>query len=427
MVTHHHEASMTSLTSAFTSNKRPRIESPPPPPPRDLDINDLPDEALAVVAQFLTKSSRALFAVAITAPSSSWRRGSESDVDDDVDVVIDQCTTIEKREDFAKPSSPACQAILSLNPDLNENLNDDTNNNWSTLDFAELEPNLARRLTDDDLHAILTCIDASKNLQVLKMTNCSNITGRGLIPLRGSRVVKQIDLSLVGKYDNPAFKICQPADVDDDDDDDDATTNNDTMRPLADSTNRNNKLPRITEHEVLPILDSIIDATPRAALEQLTLPKSFRNGASPTSLVEDFIFKYDSHLEVLGGPCTKCKCNSRQQHHREGNVEEEEEEHECSVWGNENINGNPWFIDDEESQFYACQNFTCYVCLGHYCLGGCVGHCSECERSYCIDCNPILACDGCSKEKCRECWKTKSCGCVVESVVTEEERVTVEG
>jgi len=386
---------MTSLsTSTFTSNKRPRIVAPSPTPPPDLDIIDLPDEALAVVAQFLTKPSQALFAVAITAPSSSWLRF-ESDVDVN---VIDQCTKI----------SPACQAILSLNPDLNENLNDDSNN-WSTLDFADLETNLARRLTDDDIHAILTCIDAKSNLQVLKMTNCINITGRGLMPLRGSSVLKQIDLSLVGKYDNPKFKMCQPVD--------DAT--NIMMCQLVDSTKHNNKLPRITEHQVLPILDSIIDATPRASLVQLTLPKSFRNGASPTSLMEDFIFKYDSHLEVLGGTCTKCKFTS-QQHHQEEGTEEEEEEMECHVWGNENINGNPWFVDDEESQFYACQNFTCYVCLGHYCLGGCVGHCSECERSYCSDCNPILACDGCSKEKCGECWKTKSCGCVVENVVTEQ-------
>eukprot|EP00579_Thalassiosira_antarctica_P014066 CAMPEP_0201944352 /NCGR_PEP_ID=MMETSP0903-20130614/52943_1 /ASSEMBLY_ACC=CAM_ASM_000552 /TAXON_ID=420261 /ORGANISM="Thalassiosira antarctica, Strain CCMP982" /LENGTH=113 /DNA_ID=CAMNT_0048487319 /DNA_START=74 /DNA_END=412 /DNA_ORIENTATION=- len=49
------------------SSKRRRIT------PHSLHITDIPDATLSVVGKFLTKPSQALFAVAMTAPSSSWR------------------------------------------------------------------------------------------------------------------------------------------------------------------------------------------------------------------------------------------------------------------------------------------------------------------------------------------------------------------
>lgn len=37
---------------------------------------------------------------------------------------------------------------------------------WEVLDFADIEKALAVRLTDDDVGAVLVCIDAKNNLKV---------------------------------------------------------------------------------------------------------------------------------------------------------------------------------------------------------------------------------------------------------------------
>ena len=131
-------------------------------------ISNLPDGLLADVASYLAKSSRAFFAVAMTAPSASWREDS-------------QC--------IRRPSE-AADAILS-------------SAQWDKLDFGDIEKFLAEKLTDDDVHSILLSINAKTTLKILKLTGCINITGTGLGPLRDSVVVRQIDLSLVGYHESP--------------------------------------------------------------------------------------------------------------------------------------------------------------------------------------------------------------------------------
>jgi len=112
--------------------------------------------------------SRALLAVAFNAPSSSsWN-----------DYDLHRQSSISK-------------AIVSAQQ-------------WDVLDFEDIEKDLAQQLTDDDVYATLTCINARDVLKRLKLCGCTNIKGIGLNPLRGSTVlVEQIDISLVGRYDNP--------------------------------------------------------------------------------------------------------------------------------------------------------------------------------------------------------------------------------
>ena len=57
---------------------------------------------------------------------------------------------------------------------------------------------MAKKQTDRNIHDILICIDAVNNVKRLTLTNCTKITGIGLRPLRGSLIIEQIDLSLVG-------------------------------------------------------------------------------------------------------------------------------------------------------------------------------------------------------------------------------------
>ena len=89
--------------------------------PNILHISDLPDGFLADVVTYLSKPSRAIFAVAMTAPASTW------------------C-----KINIPKPSAMS-KVIMS-------------SSDWSELDFADAERSLAKKLTDDDLGAILQCV-----------------------------------------------------------------------------------------------------------------------------------------------------------------------------------------------------------------------------------------------------------------------------
>lgn len=69
------------------------------------------------------------------------------------------------------------------------------------LDFGDLEKEVAARLKDEDLRGVLKCVNLS-SLTTLKLTNCINIIGHGLEPLRNANAIKQIDLTLVGRHES---------------------------------------------------------------------------------------------------------------------------------------------------------------------------------------------------------------------------------
>lgn len=55
-----------------------------------------------------------------------------------------------------------------------------------------------KTITDDQLRVFLTNINAKENTQKLSLVGCVNIRGPGLEPLRGSRVLEDIDLRVRG-------------------------------------------------------------------------------------------------------------------------------------------------------------------------------------------------------------------------------------
>ena len=114
-------------------------------------ITDLPSGILAHAASFLAEPSKALFAIALDKNSA------------------------------ASPNERSAAIVGS---------------HWDTLDFGEIEKELAIKLIDDDIEKVLQCIDAVNKVKRLKLTNCVNITGVGLVPLCGSAIINQIDLSL---------------------------------------------------------------------------------------------------------------------------------------------------------------------------------------------------------------------------------------
>lgn len=106
---------------------------------------------------------------------------------------------------------------------------------WVSLNFNEIDKSLARRLTDDDLGAMLATINAVKTLRRLNINGCTGISGIGLEPLFGSIVLNEMNLSTL--HDNS------------------------TYHPLS-------------EEAVLPILDSIIIKDDRS-LTNIEIPSSW--------------------------------------------------------------------------------------------------------------------------------------------------------
>ena len=92
--------------------------------------------------EYLLTLSVALFAAALTAPSSSWRKFNL------------------KR----KPSAISNVILSALQ--------------WGVLDFEDIGKQLASKLTDDDIGSVLTCLNAVTKVKLLKITGCTNISRR---------------------------------------------------------------------------------------------------------------------------------------------------------------------------------------------------------------------------------------------------------
>ena len=125
--------------ASIQTNKRRRTDN------AVIHISDLPVGIIVDVSAYLSKPSRAMLAVAFTAPSSSWSNS--------------------KNIKLYHQSSSTSKAIIS-------------SSKWDILDFVDIEKSLANRLSDDDMSAVLQCINAQDVLKKLKLTGCINL-GQG--------------------------------------------------------------------------------------------------------------------------------------------------------------------------------------------------------------------------------------------------------
>jgi hypothetical protein len=358
----------TSTDAMASTSSSCRVFPPPPPLPC---ITDVPDEALSSIAEYLVLPSRALFALAMTrvmtkksqasSPSSSTtcrailgrptyrpadgRRPLDrppNDDDDEDDVFLFH------GKEFSSSSSPS--------------------SNWTSLDFGELDPSLAGRLDDDDLRGVLSCVDAYRELGVLRLTGCVGISGAGLSGLMGSNVLERIDLCPLPNMAHRRRRVVVSRGVDDEDEEDDVE---DGTSCLLDET------------IVLPILISLIDSPGGRRLRHVHLPKKFR--CSKSSILDDFIERYDEYLEgCMGGDkCSRCRVGS---------------------WGDMDGGGNPWMFEKRDSPSYGLQNYTCHVCANHYCTeNDCVSRCHACDRAYCTDCVVLVECAKTGAKVCDMC------------------------
>eukprot|EP00984_Skeletonema_dohrnii_P019122 scaffold9073_cov180-Skeletonema_dohrnii-CCMP3373.AAC.9 len=313
------------MASANDSSKRRRLLNDASPDAGCL--SDLPSGILTHVANYLAPPSRALFSAALTNQNTA---------------ASDERNT----------------AIVS--------------NEWTTLDFGGIEKDLAERLSDDDIGAVLQCIDAANRVKKLKLTNCVNITGAGLEPLRRSTIIEQIDLSLVGDHQCPYI----------------------------------NPYPPISREFVLPILDSIIERE-GCSLRHVQYPYEWRAEEMRHLLVdrgvlisvrtekvrefEQILRRYNEMLVNRGVSCLKCNVNLPP---------------ENGSWG---------------CSSYGSQNYTCYECLKHYCEvctddddKDMLSYCLLCEKRLCTDCQKKKWCYGCEGDFCMDCTDFTDCsGCGV--------------
>lgn len=228
---------------------------------------------------------------------------------------------------------------------------------WDTLDFGHVEKKLAERLSDNEINAILSCIDAVHKLKILKLTNCINITGVGLEPLRGSRIIAKIDLSLVGEHKSP---LLDPE-------------------------------PPICCDVVLPILYSTLNGE-GSALKQIQFPKKWRDlNAPPDEAFFQFMRRFNDIMDSRGiNRCLDCN-------------EEVPYFEFCVSWG---------------ESWYGRQCFTCWSCSNPQCIDCEVNRrnrkkphvvCGTCEKCYCSDCSTTYKCSWCEDGFCRECTPPAKC------------------
>ncbi|KAL7524379.1 hypothetical protein ACHAWF_000930 [Thalassiosira exigua] len=302
-------------------------------------MEDLPRETLENVATFLAKPSRALLAVAMPEPSSFRRR------------------LIEVR----RPSTTSL-AVLGITS-RNEHLTED---DWSVLDFGEIEESLATKLTDDDVCRVLRAIDAVNNLKRLNLSGCVNITGMGMEPLYNSTVLEQIDLGLIRPKKSPALR----------------------QEPL------------MSQDAVLPILTSIVGHD-GSSLKYIMLPKNWRS--NPNEDLTEFVGFYDQSI----GQRLRCSV--------------------CERFLSATMRQVFWHPDRQP--IYGLQFGTCAKCLKSFCInclnwrcdvcehvicGNCTDHdipCMVCGEKSCWDCKgPRLnICHICHRISCKGCYRT--CGC----------------
>ena len=67
---------------------------------------------------------------------------------------------------------------------------------WDRFDFGDLDSELAARLDDDDLGAVLACVGAKDKVKELHLTGCTGLSGEGLAAVKGSTALQRMHLQM---------------------------------------------------------------------------------------------------------------------------------------------------------------------------------------------------------------------------------------
>eukprot|EP00985_Skeletonema_marinoi_P002841 scaffold1170_cov125-Skeletonema_marinoi.AAC.15 len=373
-------------------------------------IAAFPIKLLKHIANYLDKPSRALFAVSLgnfdisyisSKISASIKESTASlfkrrKISDDIPLRLADIPTEALQHAASFIASPSQTLFgLSIAAVNDEKLNRSSfavvGDEWDILDFGEIEKDLAMRLSDDDIKAVLLCIDAANRVKKLSLANCINITGSCLEPLRGSETIEQIDLSLVGDHEEPTLtEIWHPPIKMEY-----WCSREDVVVPFD---------PPISCELVLPILDSIIEREGNV-LKHLQFPKSWRRPYDPLPALGSFLKRYNQMLMNRNSMCLRCNRNLPSRGY---------------TWTRSSSN---------RYEDFGIQNHTCSQCMKHYCYrcndedaveqynertspwgegntNFMLERCKKCERDYCTDCSAIHQCSLCTSYHCADSCKT---------------------
>lgn len=212
-----------------------------------LCLANMPHDHLTAIADYLPKSSRALFAVALTAPSKSFRISNWKGKLSEASKAIITSTV----PSLIPSPNKGAKGYNSVEKDLLTKYYGTSN--WSTLCFLDIKiDNLVDKLSEDDIGAVLVCIDAKNKLKSLRLADCKDIVGNALEPLCESKVLKKIQFG------------------------------------------RNNG--KLSSSIVVPILNSIVD-TDGNSLRDIVLPHSWKSvKARNEQPLNNFLVKFNESI-----------------------------------------------------------------------------------------------------------------------------------
>jgi len=324
---------------------------------------DLPHEQLVMIADYLPKTSRALLAVALTAPSKSFRKaGWKGELSDLAKVIMSSL----------KPSYKYSQNSITTTKERERLKEYYELASWEVLDTSDIS-DLAKKLTDDDIGAILVCIDAKNKLQKIHLYNCQKISGIGLETLHKSMVLEDI------------------------------------VTPV-----------RGSKELISSMINSILDMDGHS-LRKLKLPKKWRKGkARNESPVKEVLTRF--HEMLVNNRDTKCvRCNNEPWLYWDEDYEDDDPFFHLTCLTcfksvcNKCIEGSGWDDDDapKVKNCDRCNVLLCNDCEKHTECQSCKScFCSLCAKEEGVDaafscwnfeCYPT--CMGCSpsNDSCNEC------------------------
>jgi hypothetical protein len=348
-----HSAGEQAISATFDSNNKRRKSC------TDMNITDFDNDLVRRIAIYLPKTSRALLAVALTVESSDWKKVEWTK------LTTPSLLSLWGNKKMIQPSSGTKALIL---PSSKRHVGKEFyeidikytetktrhirnkwrcyhhfyHNAWNEIDFGDLDPQLAGKLTDDDIAAVLACTDALHKLKTLILTGCTGIGGCGLRPICGSKVLQRLDMSL-------AFKS---------------------------STHYE---PFLSKTIVMQVLESIVDSE-QSSLKYIQFPKMWRDELFQSGQFDEFFSKYDQSGNRRNIRCAKC-CNLC---------------HEVLSSGSRVPNTHA----SQDSTCYNCLQNFCYECAVDEDLAiPQLAACQGCEKEFCHNCVEMICCDTCVEEE----------------------------
>ena len=339
--------------------------------------------------------------------------------------------------------------LASCNKALQTRVYRDCAQAWRSILFQQHVPESYRsRLTDYQLSTLLTRVNARDVTTLLYLTDCDQIRGPGLAPLRNSSLLRDIDLRGTAADENPIpfltiLRTMIPHKLTD------VTLDLETLQDpvVVDFFQclREAKMKQVQDeglvcagcHDIIPVQSRqcIPNRLGHQMFSCLNCDRLFcRRGSCPTGVRECGVcyetYCNDCDIAFQCYLCGKSYCN------------ECSKDYKCNDCGNQccqecDDENDEWILscNNQECCRYVCRKCaqtpegcendcllclhcqelgSCSVCKRDFCVrctDGCM-HCIQCSKSFCGDCmNPgrVRKCGACQQTYCNDCREFEHC------------------